>query len=47
MEFDFISPASEDNKLFVRPLAARLSESGFKLWYDEFVLRIGDSLTDA
>jgi len=43
----FISHASEDKDSFVRPLAGRLVESGFKVWYDEFDLRIGDSLSES
>jgi len=46
-EFDlFISHASEDKAVFVQPLAVRLAEVGFKLWYDEFSLRLGDSLIE-
>ena len=40
----FISHASEDKDSVVRPLAHALSASGLKVWYDEFELRIGDSL---
>jgi Domain of unknown function (DUF1883)/TIR domain len=44
-EYDvFISHASEDKESVVRPLAHVLSSSGLKVWYDEFELRIGDSL---
>jgi hypothetical protein len=44
-EFDvFISHASEDKDSVVRPLAAALAERGLAVWYDEFELRIGDSL---
>lgn len=44
-EYDFfISHASEDKDKFVRPLANELSKLGFKIWYDEFSLKIGDSL---
>ena len=41
----FISHATEDKDGFVRPLAQALSEAGVKVWYDEFSLRLGDSLT--
>lgn len=41
----FISHASEDKQSFVRPLADSLSELGYKVWYDEFTLKLGDSLT--
>lgn len=40
----FISHASEDKDDFVRPLANVLRRFGFKVWYDEFTLKIGDSL---
>jgi hypothetical protein len=40
----FISHASEDKDEIVRYLAAALSDRGLKVWYDEFTLRIGDSL---
>jgi hypothetical protein len=39
----FICHASED-KDFVRPLAHALTEIGFNIWYDEFELKVGDSL---
>lgn len=40
----FISHASEDKDLIVRSLANALIGNGLKVWYDEFTLRIGDSL---
>lgn len=40
----FISHASEDKDDLVRPLAHALKELGLRVWYDEFELRIGDSL---
>ena len=40
----FISHASEDKDALVRPLAHALRNGGLKVWYDEFELRIGDSL---
>lgn len=40
----FVSHASEDKRDFVRPLAHALRRLGLKVWYDEFVLRPGDSL---
>lgn len=44
-EFDvFISHASEDKDNVVRPLAESLQNSGLRVWYDEFELKIGDSL---
>jgi hypothetical protein len=45
VEYDlFISHASEDKEEFVRPLAETLENLGVKVWYDEFTLRVGDSL---
>lgn len=44
-EYDvFISHASEDKEEIVRALATALSGQGLSVWYDEFELRIGDSL---
>ena len=44
-EFDvFVSHASEDKDEVVRPLATALKAGGLSVWYDEFELRIGDSL---
>jgi len=40
----FISHASEDKDEIVRSLANALSGCGLNVWYDEFSLRIGDSL---
>lgn len=40
----FISHASEDKDAVVRPLAVALVAEGLNVWYDEFELRIGDSL---
>lgn len=40
----FISHASEDKDEVVRPLANALKERGVTVWYDEFEMRIGDSL---
>ncbi|MGI8539212.1 MAG: toll/interleukin-1 receptor domain-containing protein [Rubrobacteraceae bacterium] len=46
VEYDiFISHASEDKEDFVEPLAELLSGMGFKVWYDDFVLDVGDSLS--
>lgn len=45
IEYDvFISHASEDKESVVRPLANALVNKGLKVWYDEFELKIGDSL---
>ena len=43
----FISHASEDKEDFVRPLAEKLQKCGVKVWYDEFELKMGDSLSDS
>lgn len=40
----FISHASEDKNDLVRALAAGLEKAGLKVWYDEFSLKVGDSL---
>lgn len=41
----FISHASEDKNSFVAPLAKALSSFGINVWYDEFELKLGDSLS--
>lgn len=44
-EYDvFISHASEDKEEVARPLAESLRKKGLTVWYDEFELKIGDSL---
>jgi hypothetical protein len=40
----FISHASEDKDDVVRPLAEKLVQAGFDIWYDEQQLTVGDSL---
>ncbi len=40
----FISHATEDKDELVRPLAELLRTKGFSIWYDEFQLKVGDSL---
>ena len=40
----FISHATEDKDEVALPLAVALQELGLSVWYDEFALRIGDSL---
>lgn len=43
--FDFfISHASADKASFVRPLAAALSQRGYKVWFDELSIRPGESI---
>jgi len=45
MEIDvFISHASEDKDAIARPLAEALKELGYKVWFDEYDLKLGDSL---
>jgi TIR domain len=43
----FICHASEDKEAFVRPLAEGLRRLGVAVWYDEFSLDVGDSLSQA
>ncbi|MFA7359582.1 MAG: toll/interleukin-1 receptor domain-containing protein [Candidatus Kapaibacterium sp.] len=46
MQYDvFICHASEDKEDFVRPLAEKLKQQHIDVWYDEFSLNVGDSLT--
>lgn len=40
----FISYASEDKDDVARPLAKELKKIGFSVWFDEFSLKVGDSL---
>jgi TIR domain len=40
----FISHASEDKDELVRPLASALKNANISVWYDEFSLKLGDSL---
>lgn len=48
IEYDlFISHASEDKDAFVRPLAKALKQKGLNVWYDEFTLKLGDSLRES
>ncbi len=43
----FISHASEDRKSIVFPLSSLLSSFGIKVWFDQFELKVGDSLSRA
>ena len=44
-EYDvFVSHASEDKEAVARPLAEKLRQLGLRVWFDEFELKIGDSL---
>lgn len=48
MEWDlFVSHASEDKDDIVKPLVQELESYGLKVWYDEFELKIGDSLSES
>jgi hypothetical protein len=40
----FISHATEDKESLVKPLAKHLSRMGYRVWYDECELTVGDSL---
>ncbi|HNK14221.1 MAG TPA: toll/interleukin-1 receptor domain-containing protein [Nitrospira sp.] len=40
----FISHASEDKDEIARPLALELEKNGLRVWFDEFSLKVGDSL---
>jgi len=40
----FICHASEDKDSFVRPLAELLQKENVEVWYDEFSLKLGDSI---
>lgn len=41
----FISHSSRDKNLFVRPLVECLAEHGVNVWYDEYSMQPGDSLS--
>ena len=43
----FISHASDDKEDFVRHLAKALTDEGVHVWYDEYDLRVGDSLSQS
>jgi len=43
----FISHDSNDKDEVARPLYEELSKRGYKVWYDEYSLNIGDSLTES
>ncbi len=40
----FICHAGQDKEEFVRPLAQALQRKGLRVWYDEYTLKVGDSL---
>ncbi len=43
----FISHAFEDKNQIARPLAEKLTMFGLGVWYDEFTLKMGDSLLES
>jgi hypothetical protein len=43
----FICHASEDKEAVARPLAEALREQHIDVWYDEFSMKVGDSLREA
>ena len=43
----FISHANEDKDAIVRPLATELERLSVRVWYDEFSLKLGDSLSES
>ena len=43
----FIAHASEDKDDVARPLANALTAAGLSVWYDEFTLKLGDSIRGA
>jgi len=43
----FICHASEDKEHVARPLARELEYAGLRVWYDEFILKVGDSLNES
>lgn len=48
MRYDFfITYASEDKAEIACPLADALKAKGYRLWYDEDILRVGDSLSES
>ena len=40
----FVCHASEDKVSAARPVSGRLRAMGYRVWYDEFSLKVGDSL---
>jgi len=43
----FISHASEDKAAIAEPLACELVAKGLRVWYDDFSLKLGDSLRES
>lgn len=42
----FICHATEDKREVARPIAERLEEAGWQVWFDDFELRLGDRLRE-
>lgn len=42
----FVSHATEDKDEVARPLAERLRSLGYSVWYDEYSLKVGQSLSE-
>jgi hypothetical protein len=42
----FIAHASAEKEALVRPLASFLQHRGLRVWFDEFELRVGDSISE-
>ena len=43
-QYDVLLSHSAKDKAVVRPLAERLRKDGLKVWFDEWVLKLGDSI---
>lgn len=43
-QYDLLLSHSAKDKAVVRPLAGRLRQDGLKVWFDEWVLKPGDSI---
>ena len=43
-QYDVFLSHSAKDKAVVRPLAERLRQNGLKVWFDEWVLKPGDSI---
>ena len=44
-QYDVFLSHSAKDKAVVRPLAERLRKSGLKVWFDEWVIKPGDSIS--
>ena len=44
LTYDVFLSHSVKDKLVVREIAKRLREAGLRLWFDEWVLKAGDSI---